>query len=276
MKENISAVLVVALALVLGFAGIVSANTGALANFNTQYAGNSFGNSCSICHTTAPTTNPYGAALVGAGGTGGSILPAQFVAVEGLDSDGDTFTNLQEINAGTFPGNPASFPVSQVGEWFKGKVSLKGYEINGSGAIVGKAGGSATAYFNIVDDPTPGSNQYLVTTCIENFDVKGEWHLGQQTAISKDDIYGDPNTATIWDFASDSEMNFYQNIRTYPMFYVKMNGSLTQAKFKSFACQVWDDSELPAFQLGSCKVNFKNIDPSKVPTGATGCIIPLP
>jgi hypothetical protein len=34
-----------------------------------------------------------------------------FAAIEPLDSDNDGFTNLAEINAGTFPGDPASKPV---------------------------------------------------------------------------------------------------------------------------------------------------------------------
>ena len=63
MKRNIVSRMVVALSLVLGFAAVVSANNGAQANFNTQYPGNSFGGSCNICHSSVPTTNPYGAAL---------------------------------------------------------------------------------------------------------------------------------------------------------------------------------------------------------------------
>ena len=110
MKRNIFAVLVVALTFVLGFAGIALADTGALADFDAQYPSNSFGGSCNICHTTVPTRNPYGKALANNGGTAGNIPPATFVAVEGLDSDGDGFTNIEEINAGTFPGNPASRP----------------------------------------------------------------------------------------------------------------------------------------------------------------------
>jgi len=110
MKKNIFAVWVVALTLVLGFTGIASADNGALADFNAQYPGNSYGNSCSICHKSPPATNPYGRDLVKEGATANNIPPATFVAVEGLDSDGDGFTNIEEINAGTFPGNRASHP----------------------------------------------------------------------------------------------------------------------------------------------------------------------
>jgi len=108
MKRNRFGVLAVVLTLVLGFAVIASADNGALSDFNAQYP--SFGGSCNVCHTTGSTRNPYGRALANNGGTANNIPPATFVAVEGLDSDGDDFTNIQEINAGTFPGNPASRP----------------------------------------------------------------------------------------------------------------------------------------------------------------------
>ena len=111
MKKDIFVVLVVALPLVLGFAVVALANNGALADFDAQYQGNSFGGSCNICHTASiPNTNPYGTDLADEGATGNNIPTATFVAVEGLDSDGDSFTNIQEINAGKFPGDPASRP----------------------------------------------------------------------------------------------------------------------------------------------------------------------
>lgn len=165
------------------------------------------------------------------------------------------------------------------GQWFKGKASLKGWEIDDyiSGAIVGKAGGSTTIYVNIRTDETPGSNQYLVNTCIENFDVKGEWHIGGPTAISKDDVHGDSNKAMIWDFTNESEMYFYEDVFTYPIFYVKLNGSSTKeatsANFTSFACILRDESIDPGRQLGSCSITFKNIDSAKVPRGQYGCIL---
>src|SRR5512134_2057268 len=97
-----------AVVLVLGFGGIALANDGAFADFNAQYPGKSYG--CSLCHTSPPATNPYGTALVGQGATGANITAAMFIAVEPLDSDGDGATNLEEITAGTLPGDPTSFP----------------------------------------------------------------------------------------------------------------------------------------------------------------------
>jgi len=51
---------------------------------------------CTTCHTSVPTLNPYGSALKASG--------LNFTAIEGLDSDGDGFTNLQEIRNLTNPG----------------------------------------------------------------------------------------------------------------------------------------------------------------------------
>ena len=63
---------------------------------------------CDLCHTASvPNLNPYGTAYKNAGRN-----TAAFATIENLDSDGDGFTNLQEINAGFFPGNPADHPVA--------------------------------------------------------------------------------------------------------------------------------------------------------------------
>ena len=110
MKRDIISVSTIALTLVLGCAAIISASGGAQGSFATRYPVSPLGSNCTICHTTGSNTNPYGTALVGAGGTGGNIDPGAFTAVETLDSDGDTYTNLEEITARTFPGDPNDFP----------------------------------------------------------------------------------------------------------------------------------------------------------------------
>ena len=162
----------------------------------------------------------------------------------------------------------APYTSAQVtGEWFKGKLSAKGYEISGTGAIVGKTGGSWIIYVNIVDS----TDVYTVTTCVE-YGEKGVWHLGEPAPISKDNIYGDPNSDMIWDFGEPPAMQFYGPVYMYPIFYVKFNGSLTKASFKSYACEFWDESFRPGFELGSCKISFKNLDSAKVPRGTNGCI----
>lgn len=57
---------------------------------------------CKACHDGVPKLNYYGQDYVKAG--------KNFKAIEALDSDGDGFSNLAEITAGTFPGDKASHP----------------------------------------------------------------------------------------------------------------------------------------------------------------------
>ena len=64
--------------------------------------------SCILCHQVLPATvnnlNPYGLDYLKAN--------YSFVAIEGLDSDGDGFTNIVEINVGTWPGDKTSHPAN--------------------------------------------------------------------------------------------------------------------------------------------------------------------
>lgn len=77
---------------------------GYLSQFNAQYgtAGTKL-DSCTLCHGAGgPPNNPYGAAYAANG--------HNYTAIEQLDSDGDGYTNLEEITAGTHPGDPNDFP----------------------------------------------------------------------------------------------------------------------------------------------------------------------
>ncbi|MBX7097595.1 MAG: hypothetical protein K1X89_07780 [Myxococcaceae bacterium] len=75
---------------------------------------------CTYCHSSPPTRNAYGAkvetALVPTAprplsdGDFSMALPAALGAAESADSDGDGYSNLLEIQRGTFPGDPRSFP----------------------------------------------------------------------------------------------------------------------------------------------------------------------
>ncbi len=60
---------------------------------------------CSVCHTSIPSLNSYGADYRSHG--------HNLTAIELLDSDGDGYTNIQEIQAITFPGDAGSHPVQQ-------------------------------------------------------------------------------------------------------------------------------------------------------------------
>jgi hypothetical protein len=107
MKTNKLLGIMVLLALFLGSHAIAQASSGYLTTFNTRYGTNGTAlNSCLVCHTTASASpsirNSYGAAF----GSHAHSYPQ----IEALDSDGDSFTNLQEIQARTFPGNASSHP----------------------------------------------------------------------------------------------------------------------------------------------------------------------
>jgi hypothetical protein len=63
---------------------------------------------CTLCHTASiPNLNPYGAAYKSAGRS-----PAALAAIENLDSDGDGSSNVVEIAALTFPGDPNDKPAA--------------------------------------------------------------------------------------------------------------------------------------------------------------------
>ena len=64
---------------------------------------------CATCHVNIAQNsnlNKYGTDYK----TMGRGLFSSFVAIEPLDSDGDGFTNIQEISAGSNPGDPTSNP----------------------------------------------------------------------------------------------------------------------------------------------------------------------
>lgn len=75
---------------------------------------------CTYCHVAAPQRNVFGTAIeawVAPGaprplsdGDFSMALPGALGSVEALDSDGDNVGNLVEIQRGTLPGDPNSFP----------------------------------------------------------------------------------------------------------------------------------------------------------------------
>ncbi len=93
-------------ALVLGIFGVAWATRDLGTQFNTRYgtAGTVL-DQCILCHTTNTSVGPlnsYGDTLLNNNNN--------FAAAEPVDSDGDGFSNLTEITARTFPGNPSSRP----------------------------------------------------------------------------------------------------------------------------------------------------------------------
>ncbi len=84
-----------------------SAFGGYLTAFNTKYGtGGTKLDSCATCHNDDDSRNSYGAAVEGQAGA----TDARLAAVESLDSDGDGFSNIDEIDARTWPGDATDFP----------------------------------------------------------------------------------------------------------------------------------------------------------------------
>jgi hypothetical protein len=98
-------ILILSLILLLVRTSPVIASGSLMTDFTDQYP-NTAGtrlDSCSVCHTASiPAVNSYGDDYR----TQGHSFPA----VENMDSDGDGYTNLQEIMALTFPGDINDHP----------------------------------------------------------------------------------------------------------------------------------------------------------------------
>lgn len=101
MNYKLIIILLLAVIALMG-APMVSARPNYLESFNQHYEteGTKL-DSCTTCHS-GEARNPYGRAYAGSG--------KNFTEIENLDSDGDGFTNLVEINALTFPGDPEDNP----------------------------------------------------------------------------------------------------------------------------------------------------------------------
>ncbi|WP_292467450.1 PGF-CTERM sorting domain-containing protein [Methanolobus sp.] len=101
MKYKLILVLFLA-AIMLTVAPMASAKSSFMSSFNNYYdTGDTRLDSCAICHSgpNGGSLNSYGRAYGG-----------NYASIEDRDSDGDGFSNLDEINALTFPGNANDFP----------------------------------------------------------------------------------------------------------------------------------------------------------------------
>lgn len=116
-----SATLLVGVSTFLGFAPGAQARPEAPAAFCDRYPDSPhcvFGAAdCAVCHTIPPVRNAFGDQLAAQWTSPVSaaeflaLLPDALAAVEPEDADGDGATNRVEIDAGTFPGDPRSFPI---------------------------------------------------------------------------------------------------------------------------------------------------------------------
>ncbi|MBT8165150.1 MAG: hypothetical protein HKO63_05435 [Acidimicrobiia bacterium] len=107
MKRLLAAITVFAFGLgILAISGSAFATNSMMGDFTSAYpatAGTPLA-SCSTCHTSVPALNPYGAAL--------RSNSFNFGAIEGLDSDGDGVSNMQEIQNLTNPGVAQAAPTT--------------------------------------------------------------------------------------------------------------------------------------------------------------------
>ena len=89
----------------------VDAKSQFLSTFNTKYGTSATRlNTCGVCHTASiPGLNPYGNAFKNKWKSGLTVGKA-LGAIQPLDSDRDTFSNITEIRARTFPGRKANHP----------------------------------------------------------------------------------------------------------------------------------------------------------------------
>ena len=103
--RSVATVIVAAVALAAA-AGAAHALPAYLTAFEAQYpaAAGTRIDTCTLCHTDVPALNPYGAAFAAAG--------HEFAPIESADSDGDGFSNLEEITGLSFPGNPNDTPAA--------------------------------------------------------------------------------------------------------------------------------------------------------------------
>ncbi len=143
--------------------------------FRTQYNAtygvtNSRIDNCTLCHPGGDTgsLNGYGNAYSKAG--------RSFTAIEGLDSDGDGYTNIQEIAAKTYPGDATDHPTPTTGsltvsilpagavsagaQW---RVGTGAYQNSGA-TVSGLAAGSVTINFKVVTGWTAPADQLATIT----------------------------------------------------------------------------------------------------------------
>ncbi len=88
-----------------------------LTAFNSKYGtSGTVLNTCGICHINPAgggSRNPYGTSFAGVS-THSSNPSGAYTTIEPLDSDGDGYSNITEINARTFPGDATSHPSSGI------------------------------------------------------------------------------------------------------------------------------------------------------------------
>jgi len=185
--ENLILPVMLVLVVLFLWSGKGYARSGYLTDFNGKYGTTGTAlDSCLVCHAATASggrsnnRNNYGTAWA----TAGTNLAA-FGAIEGADSDGDSFTNIQEINARTFPGDPNSKPaaanqppvLSAIGNKTVNESTLLSFTATatdpdagqtrtfslGSGAPAGATINSSTGAFSWTPTEAQGPGSYPIT-----------------------------------------------------------------------------------------------------------------
>ena len=130
MKSRILSIALMFMVL-LASSGIAQATSSFWVKFGTAYpaAKGSSIDTCTLCHASMPSLNSYGSDYAAGG--------FSFQGIASMDSDGDGFTNVQEINALTFPGNASVHPAPSV--------TLSSIVINGAASVDENTGSTYTA-----------------------------------------------------------------------------------------------------------------------------------
>lgn len=106
MKYKLIMIVVLVAAITLSGVATVSAKPSFMSAFNQYYGTDDTRlDSCAICHAgpNGGSINSYGRAYSESG--------RNFASIDERDSDNDGFTNLEEIQALTFPGNSNEYPI---------------------------------------------------------------------------------------------------------------------------------------------------------------------
>lgn len=95
----------------VALSSVALAKSSDLAAFNTTYGTEGTRlDTCDVCHGSSFALNGYGQDYRDALNANGGNESAALTAIAELDSDGDGFSNILEIVARTFPGDPADAP----------------------------------------------------------------------------------------------------------------------------------------------------------------------
>ncbi len=250
---------------VLGALALLSAGAAFAGNFEydpfanrypAYYSTYGFSQGCPVCHTSAPALNStYGAdyvsALAARGGRNSSNVVPALVSLEPLDSDGDGYTNIVEINANRkvfdatdhpttgvslsaapeslngLPSSTVSYTVSvtnngNIFDDYSLSVFVAGGESGWTPSIVGSAnsvgpGFSADITVNVAIPAGALASQYSVARVI----ASSQAHMGSTGLI---DLLTSV-AATRTDFNVDGKSDIlYRNFTTGQVFLIGKNG----------------------------------------------------